>query len=169
MSVFLFLDMDGVMTSSDYMFGPRRPAAEDGDCRSPYAMIDPATIPRLNAIVEPTGARVVITSSWRLVHKIGIIANALMRHGFTGKVVGKTGYSVAGDSRTRRGIEIQDWLDKHAGREQLGEHAVTRRIVILDDDRDMGPLLPWLVQTTWQSGLLDDHVPLALKILQEGP
>jgi len=29
----------------------------------------------------------------------------------------------------------------------------------------MGPLLPWLVHTTWQHGLLDEHVPLALKIL----
>jgi len=30
---------------------------------------------------------------------------------------------------------------------------------------DMGPLLPYLVHTTWQHGLLDEHVPRALKIL----
>jgi|SRR5882672_1174153 len=159
MKRYLFLDMDDVLTSSDYMFGPRRPIPQGDDFRSPYEMIDPETIPRLNAIVEPTGALVVISSSWRQVHPLGFIANAMVRHGFKGTVVGKTGYRSDGDSGTRRGLEIQDWLDR-------ASPVAQPRFVILDDDSDMGPLAPRLVKTTWQRGLLDEHVSLALKILE---
>ena len=150
--------MDGVCNSHDYFFGSRRPAPSlEG--REPVHMIDPATIVHLNAIVEPSGALVVISSSWRQVHKVPRIAAGLKHHGFIGTVIGKTGYRSDGDHTSRRGLEIQDWLDA------LELPDEPRRFVILDDSADMGPLLPQLVQTTWAHGLLAEHVAPALKIL----
>lgn len=157
MSRFLFLDMDGVCNSHDFFFGPRR-LSEPG--REPTHMIDPSTIPHLNAIVERSGALVVISSSWRQVHKLVRITAALKHHGFTGRVIGKTGYRSDGDSTNRRGLEIQDWLDSN---ENLYDQP--QSFVILDDSSDMGLLLPCLVRTSWQHGLLAEHVPLALEIL----
>lgn len=154
------MDLDGVVNSQDYFFGVRRP---EGD-RELRKMIDPETIPHLNQIIERTGALVVISSSWRLVHRLPDIRGALNHHGFVGKVVSKTGYSREGDSTNRRGLEIQAWIDA----EECASDE-PRGFVILDDSRDMGRLLPYLVNTTWEHGLLAEHVEPAVKILLEGP
>ena len=60
-----------------------------------------------------------------------------------------------------RGSEIQQWLTHEASR-----HGRVERFVILDDDQDMGSLSPWLVRTTWASGLQDCHVEQAVAVLR---
>ena len=160
----IFLDFDGVLNSARYFYGPDRVSAENlTQLWKCIHMLDPATAPLLNAITDASGARLVISSSWRLAYPLGIIDKAMKHRGFTGQVIGKTGYRSDGDSTSRRGLEIQDWMDQHheAGWEPI------EAFVILDDSADMGPLLPKLVRTTWEEGLLAEHVEPALRILEE--
>lgn len=57
-----------------------------------------------------------------------------------------------------RGAQIQSWLD---------DHPEVTHYVVLDDDADMGPVLDRLVKTTWEYGLLDEHVDRAAGMLGE--
>ena len=59
-----------------------------------------------------------------------------------------------------RGQEIQRWLD--AAPPLAG-------LVILDDEADMLHLAPWLVQTSFETGLLDAHADAALAMLERAP
>ncbi len=98
---------------------------------------------------------VVVSSSWRIVFPLTAIAEALGSHGFTGRIVGATG---TGRHRMAcRGLEIQAWLES--------DRSLQDKFCILDDDSDMGPMMPFLVKTTWEDGLLDEHVDLVLKLL----
>jgi hypothetical protein len=56
--------------------------------------------------------------------------------------------------------EIKTWL---------GNHPEVDRFVILDDERrDMGDLSARHVRTTWNDGLLDEHVDRAIAMLSSG-
>jgi hypothetical protein len=57
-----------------------------------------------------------------------------------------------------RGEEIQQWMGANGVKPE--------DIAILDDDSDMGDLTPRLVQTTFQYGLLDEHVEWAIRLLK---
>lgn len=56
-----------------------------------------------------------------------------------------------------RGDEIEAWLLSREDAQQF---------VILDDGNDMGVLLPHLAQTSWRTGLLDEHVDRAIALLK---
>jgi HAD domain in Swiss Army Knife RNA repair proteins len=159
LNTFLFLDIDGVLNSHEFFYAEHGPRGTTD--RSLHRMIDPRAVLHLNAIIEASRALVVVSSSWRQVHAVTRIKNALMHHGFVGEIIGRTGYRSDGDSSNRRGFEIQDWLDANA--------QDPYRFVILDDSADMGTLLPKLVRTTWERGLLAEHVAQALKLLEISP
>ncbi len=158
---YAFLDIDGVLNCHRYFVALGICTARHGTDEWVALQLDPAAVGRLNAIIDATGAEVVISSSWRLAYSQGTIARALRARGFLGKVISMTGYRSDGDSTNRRGFEIQDWLDANAPFE--------RRLVILDDSSDFGNLLRFHVKTSWLDGLLDCHVPQAINMLNEGP
>lgn len=150
---FLFLDIDGVLNSAIWF--------EKMNCdalsREPiWHMIDPDCVARLNRILDATDARVVVSSSWRIIHPLGQIDRALKERGFTGKIVDRT--PKYGGSR---GAEIQQWLTAH------GHDA--ENIVILDDDSDMGHLAPCHVRTSWGVGLTDADVERAIGLFISAP
>ena len=166
MNRYLFLDLDGVVNSARYF--ERSRAEREALLQRPHTpedkivhQLDPDAIVHLNAIMnaEP-GTKIVISSSWRLVHSVGSIMRALRARGFeyARSIIGKTGYSAVGNSTNRRGLEIQMYLDATS-------FIMPRRIAILDDDRDTGDLLPFLVHTSWEHGLLAEHVAPTLKML----
>lgn len=112
--------------------------------------LDSVPIAKLNYLLAQTGAKIVVSPSWRgdfalqeifaivgIPHYIDIIPYCESRH---------------------RGTEIQMWLDKHPEVENY---------VILDDDNDMSDSqLEHLVQTDWMKrGLNDENVKQAIKIL----
>lgn len=142
----VFLDLDGVLNNHGYLL------AHSKDGWDPNGL-DPKNIKQLNELLNWTGAKVVISSTWRLFHTLPHIETLLTAEGFEGEVIGKTP-----DLRGRpRGEEIQAWLET--------TDVDVERFVILDDDSDMGALMPHLVRTSFSVGLTAAEVDAAAKVL----
>lgn len=152
---YLFLDFDGVLNSNGWV--TRRRAAGlpfTGTSRA----IDADAVACLERIVQATGARVVISSTWRELFPFAELVAILRGHGFTGEVVGKTPRLDTLVAGTVRGHEIAAWLDC--------QPEWPAGFVILDDGDDMAHLLPWLVQTDPTIGLVPRDVDRAVEVLQ---
>lgn len=151
----LFLDIDGVL-NSDAWFRSKRNRTETNE-------LDVAAVKRLDLIVERTGAKVVISSTWRTGLTREELTAILQKYGFRGEVIDMTPVLRAGEVRDRagsptRGDEIQAWLD--------AQPAPPRAFVILDDQTDLGALSVRQVFTTYDHGLLDEHVEQAIVFLE---
>ena len=144
----IFLDVDGVLNNESWVI---RCAEEDNYYPLRENGLEDRALALLAYIVRETGASVVISSSWR---RISAAMQSLLQDLAKWKipVVGETPL-ISGDIR---GNEIQAWLD---------EHPEVERFVILDDDDDMGDLIPHLVQTTWKNGLQPIHKDAAIHLL----
>lgn len=154
----IFLDIDGVLNS--WAFWERKPIPEGAYNHNDLpamadAMLDVEAVVRLNTLIERTGAVVVVSSTWRRLYGRTQLQEVLGLAGFKGIVIDKTP-CLGG----LRGHEIQDWLNYRAKR-----RADVEAFVIIDDDSDMAHLMPNLVQTTCATGLLDEHVEAAAKLL----
>lgn len=145
----LFLDIDGCLNSGKYIRSLGKPF---GTTRTDE-ILDPSAIDRLNRLVEATGAAVVVSSAWRIGSTAFGLQCVLQRHGFQGEVIDITPHSAHGV----RGREIQEWLNRNPE---------VKSFAILDDANDMEHLLPFLVRTNYDSGLLDSHVEDLIKILE---
>ncbi len=148
----IFLDIDGVLNSAQYF--------RETDVNRTHwsSMIDPLAVKRLNDIVARTGAKVVISSSWRALHSVDEIRSFLNERGFIGEVVGRTPThrEYVGDPLTDdRGHYIQQWIN---------ENKFDGDFVIIDDDRDVEPYRDRWVHTTWERGLEQKHVVEAMDL-----
>lgn len=147
----VFLDFDGVLNTFALI-------GRDG---RPLDRLDPAAVARLNAIVVRSGAKVVISSSWRVHRTLDELRAMLAGLGFSGDVIDRTPEleaSLYGDPFVARAREIQAWIDAQ------GEPPES--YVILDDAY-LEEAAQFLVKTETSTGLLDEHVALALEILGE--
>jgi hypothetical protein len=127
----IFLDIDGVITSA----------------RTGWFNIDIYAVNFLRWICDQSGARIVISSTWRYNHSLGffrrIFGDVIFQEGDW-----KTPYLNSPDSR--RGLEIKAWLEKHPQ---------TQQYLILDDDPDFLPeQFPCLIRTDSHNGLLFDEM-----------
>ncbi|HSX22300.1 MAG TPA: HAD domain-containing protein [Gaiellaceae bacterium] len=176
--IVIFLDVDGVLNSERHcrvledrhrQFGHTEPASPKRDttcdCFKLYNQIDREAIARLNRLVEKTGAKIVISSSWRKLLDSPELHRILSEHGLVAEIVGETpdGHKEPGlvetygrPERMERGYEIDYWLR---------QHPEVERFVILDDGSDMAMHGRRLVQTDAEEGLLDEHVELAVRVL----
>lgn len=146
----LFLDIDGVLNSQRFFNTlPHGFTTTRSD-----EILDPEAIDRLNKIIRETGAKIVVSSSWRIGLSLVELQILLKDHGVEGEVIGMTP-SINKKGRVR-GDEIQAWLN---------DHLEVIDFVILDDDSDMRHLMPALVKTSHNEGLLDVHVEQAIKML----
>jgi hypothetical protein len=149
----LFLDFDGVLNSYEFM-----------RC-SPGRMdrLDPAAVMRLNAIVDRSGAKVVISSTWRLKRSLDVLRMTLADLGFRGEVIDRTpdlmGHGFV-DPYVARCHEIQTWIDGRG--EPLESYAIL-------DDAYLEDVAQFLVRTETETGLLDEHVIAVLELLGEAP
>lgn len=140
----IFLDLDGVLINARFM--PQRTA-------------DPTCIRNLNILTEATGARLVISSTWRC-SGLGRTVHTLQSWGVLAPIIGATpdlATQEAGIWRGRpRGEEIACWLAQNA-------HGP---FVILDDEGGMGDLAPYWVQVDGGTGLTAGDVIKAAEILR---
>ena len=179
----IFLDIDGVLNSEDWF--KRRFEETDKDIvhsQYPFYEFDKGLVQNLNRIIKETGAKVVVSSTWRLGRSVEELQEILEKVGFEGKVIDKTPHfgGVGGFGYTiPRGCEIEWWLKEHGYRrinwskERLREELQKSKVknyVILDDDSDM--LLgqrEHFVHTSWKSGLSDYATEKAINTLKAHP
>lgn len=160
MNKYIFLDIDGVLNSNDYFSSLEHIKRENmlrnlgfnSSISYGVSSIDPVAVKNLNKLVKDTGAKVVVSSTWRTSPNLSEIFKI---SGIEAPI-----FNITPSSRSRiRGEEIQAWLDKKA--------ESPYKYVILDDDSDMlRDQLPYFIQVDWMArGLSENDVKLATKIL----
>ena len=157
----IFLDIDGVLNSQPVLAnwyaecsradleGKPFPFAS-GD--HPWECIDPDNVEHLNRIIAATDAVCVLSSSWRYHHSVAWMQKHIEAFGFAGKLISETPIMHG----VPRGIEIAAWIAEHG----------CRNFVILDDDSDMHELKDKLIRTSFETGLLAEHVEPTIKLLR---
>ena len=152
----LFLDIDGVLNSADYIH------SLDKDS-TPIIDIDYNTLPLLKEVLDKTGAKIVLSSSWRLFdkHKTNYLIPALQSIGY--EIFSETPDSKSGN----RGLEI---LDELTYLKKYRELEITGYAVLDDEVSDILTIIPKanIVKTSWQHGLQQQHVTKLIKILNGG-
>lgn len=130
----LFLDIDGVCNSRDFV---RRTGS------NLWNKTDPDAVKLVRWIIKETGCKVVLSSTWRLYPDSRKAVRQQVCH-----YIDMTKDMQAGAKRgfVERGVEVQEWLDRHP--------AVTQ-YAILDDDPDFLPN-QWLFKTTFELGITPD-------------
>jgi hypothetical protein len=178
----VFLDIDGVLnTSKNYSAYSKAQSAEpetnpavrgriDILHRHVHLLFDKELVERLNKITRESGAKLVVSSSWRRFYNskdVGFddLRKLLRQVGVEGEVVDRTPdvFPKKFSQSIERGIEIQKWLSDW---EERGEESVTR-FVILDDENDMAHLMGNLVRTDGRVGLSPGDVETALYHLRD--
>lgn len=144
----LFVDFDGVCNCAECW----RKGIRDS---KGLAALSPEHVERLNRIVKETNCFIVISSTWRRFHTNNQNKDFLIEAGFMfpEKILGctpKEGFST-------RGEEIQEWMD--CWHNNL-DHEKVDKFIILDDLPiwEFESVQDHLIQTTWENGLLDNHV-----------
>ena len=180
----LFLDIDGVLNSENW-FGYVQYCINNDmynrvlnfvdidnehkykyidDERTEYKlnMIDDRAIANLNRIVEETGCKVVLSSSWRSSRESdnAFTEYILKLKGFKYELYGVTPRIWVKEFGTQRGEEIQLWMNKESEKNEIESY------VILDDDSDMLPeQMSNFILVDRQVGLIDKDVFTAIEIL----
>lgn len=126
----LFLDIDGVCNSAAW--------AKQGN--SLWHGTAPELVKLVRRIIKETDCKVVLSSTWRLYPEARAVVRRDVCH-----FIDCTLDLQAGAKRgiVERGVEVQDWLDRHPSVTQYA---------IIDDDSDFLPH-QWHFKTTWQMGL----------------
>ena len=133
----IFLDYDGVVNTLWFQDVNGEP---DFNFPKHDRVNNTQAIAWLNKLCRETEARIVVTSTWRMddnykecLYNAGLNKNI--------EILGKTD-----NLGTRRGIEIQKWLDDN-------KSLNIESFVILDDDKDMEHLVNHLVSTNTFIGI----------------
>lgn len=153
----VFLDFDGVLNN----FGDGFDDRVAGSSTLAREHLDPTNVGNLNDLIARTGAKVVVSSSWRILDPIEELIRILRHHGFNGEAIGVTPRlhrTPEGEPRYR-GHEIQAWIDD--------QEEKPLSFVILDDSSDMAHLMERLVKTNNQLGLTPADVERAIEILNK--
>lgn len=152
----IFLDIDGVLNSMSYHVSEKY-SSNTNDIIDDKAMIV------LKTIVENTGAKIVLSSSWRDYKTDSVLANYLVNK------FSKYGLSIY-DSTCHvdgyRPYEINLWLETHTNIDEY---------LIIDDDffvdeyaeynLDMHLIQTYYISENKEEGLLASHIDPAIRIL----
>lgn len=160
MNKVIFLDIDGVLNTEVYicsvfqcmeLLGMNGHKDIRGHMDDFGHHFDSLAVRALSYIIAKTGAKIVISSTWR---GSGLQAmKDLWKHrNLPGEVIDITGHS----KDRVRGKEIQEWLDNNP----------VENYLILDDDSDMLPSQKVnFIQTDFQYGLMISQIDAAVEIL----
>jgi len=161
MRKFLFLDIDGVLVTSDIL----KDYLPDG-----HHNFNTESLVSLNKIVGLTGCDIVISSSWRIGVSLDEFKTLFEAREFlySDKIISVTPrlYASGNDryAHIPRGSEIRQWLMNNFV--DNGKLGVDYNYLIIDDDQDMlYEQRNNFINTSFKFGLMDRHVELAVKIL----
>lgn len=155
----IFLDIDGVLRTykSDLEWSRK---VNEPVYHGTNRLFSKELVDNLNEVIYLTGAKIVITSNWRIHLSLEELQKIFRDRGVIGEVIGKTGlgHLKAGSPILigNRGLEIQDWLDRNP----------VRKFIIIDDQvSDIINIFPnWkIIKVNPQIGFIE--VEKALDIL----
>ena len=149
----LFLDIDGVLNNRFTHLGPNHHTWNDWHFKG----LDRSLIPHLNRIIEETGAKIVLSSTWRLHHTPEQMHARLTSAGMKPEIeiIDRTDVLNHGPIYVPRCQEIEKWLD---------EHPEVVDFAVLDDDGDAN-IPGHFVHTVHDVGLTEEDANEAIKIL----
>jgi len=140
----IFLDVDGVLNHSGC------PEWQSGDHR----VLDPECVRRVREICDRTGARIVVSSTWRLSsHGMEPLLAA-----FGERIIGVTPCGIKRGTlyeAVPRSLEIEAWVTQHA--------SIPLETVVVDDDDDAATFPLTFIQTGFESGGLNAERAAALE------
>ena len=163
----IFLDCDGVLNYTFWYYSDLNPGNVDGTDGD----IDPKCVERVVRICKETGAKIVLSSDWKLSWPGAKIR--LEKAGFPeGLIIDKTPEGWTWGMSKREYLLGDDQDDSniyHRGREidmWLAEHEDVTNYAILDDRTDFtDEQQPHFVHVDPYYGLTDDHADIAIMIL----
>lgn len=145
----LFLDIDGVLNSTRtaVAFGGFPHSTKPAD----IVKFDHVAVSLIRTVCQETGARIVLSSTWRLDPDWQQFGRDLAL-----PIFDRTGRSKDG----KRGGEIATWLESYPA----------DKYAIVDDDSDMLPeQMPFFVRTSHAEGLSWDNYEMLKHILGDKP
>lgn len=149
----IFLDFDGVLNTEQYQAQLAIDGRPTKDVWGP--LFDPRAVDYLRMILEATGAEIVISSSWRYIHRLGSLRMMWEIRELPGDILDTL---PCGAAYISRGEEIEQWLNKH-------EHP---NYVIIDDFDDFYPTQCNLyVETNPIVGITEADAERVIKILTQ--
>lgn len=126
----IFLDLDGVLNNSAMQIS-REVWEQVNDIQTHrYDRLSSVNIKSLNDLTDKTGAKIVISSTWRMLYDLDELQDTLYSAGVRGEIIGVT--PILG-ADTIRGNEIYRYIKDN----YCWEVEQKLRYVILDDDSDM--------------------------------
>lgn len=157
---FIFLDIDGVLNCSEYFN-----SLENGYC---YNEIDESRVILLKEIVDTTGAKIVLCSTWRELVDMGEMGEPHSMYIYLVEELGKHGLEIYSHTPIidfNRPYEIWDWI--------MSQKDIPEGYVILDDDFSKEHYEHYgmgrhLVKTSFygNGGLQKEDADKAIKILE---
>jgi hypothetical protein len=147
------LDFDGVLNN----------AGKGAEMSNRNYNLHASKIEKLNRVIDKTTSedcptKILLSSTWRHEFAWHVGINMFFEAvGIRDVCIGKTEHF---QSRPR-GLEILEWIIRH----QIIFDINVKHLCILDDDRDMSILSPWLVNTSNAMGLTDTDVIFAIEML----
>lgn len=161
----VFLDIDGVLNSWTWM---RQPEHRSNDVSLRGNTWD-VTAKRLNKWIRTNElppdqqcTYFVISSSWRIDTELKEFQEVLIEKGLYDAVIGTTpqiSQQVYPHRTHGRGLEIQYWIERYL----TDEEQDNLKILILDDDSDMGILKCALTKTSMDEGFSETHAQIPPK------
>ena len=146
----IFLDCDGVINYTKWYISDAYKNLDFSD----ELDIDPAVINRLNQLCEKTGAKIVISSSWKVDH---YYKERLERSGLQNIIDKTPDLMFTADDNYCRGEEIDKWLFCHDDIENY---------IIIDDVKDFYDYqLDHFLKIDPMYGFTEDDYKVALNML----
>lgn len=105
----IFLDFDGVLNAEQYQTRLAIDRKPNKDAWGP--LFDPCAVANLRTIIDSTGAHIVISSSWRYLHRLGSLRMMWEIRELPGEILDTL---PCGASYISRGEDIEYWLKMHA-------------------------------------------------------
>jgi hypothetical protein len=170
----VFLDFDGVLNNSEFAAHQYKNDESAQDSMG-LDLFDPKAIEYMNRIIDATGAKIVITSSWRYLG-LAKLQKLWKERGLHGEIIGMTSLHVVDELILEKGTE---WLERETNGSPRSEeiahwlktydinatYGINANYVILDDLPMPKELHALAIQVNPQFGLTDQHVKQAIKIL----
>lgn len=149
----IFIDIDGVFNSLTYYKSDRF----NNEPTYPLSEFDTECVKRYMNIIEKTGAKTVISSSWRFTDGL---RNIMEQVGFYGTALE---FEITPYLGTIRGLEIRSYLEQY---EDTHKNEEVESYCIIDDETDMlYEQKDNFVNTDINFGLTDEDVDKVIKIL----